>query len=56
VASAAAMIAVAAQVAVGGARAADADRLVGQGHMQRAGVGIGMDRDGGDAHPAGGAR
>ena len=38
------------QVAVGGRGRADVHRLVGHAHVQRLGVGVGIDRDGRDAH------
>ena len=44
-----------AQVAVGAARRADADVLVGEPHVQRVLVGLGVDRDGLDAELAAGA-
>ena len=44
-----------AQIAFGGRRRADAVRLVGKPHVQRAGVGVGIDRDGAQAEPLGGA-
>ena len=43
-----------AQVAVRRGGLADAHRLVGHAHVQGPGIGIGMNRDRGDAHPAGG--
>ena len=43
------------QIAVGGRRRADAVRLVGKPHMQRVRVGVGIDRDGAQAQPLGGA-
>ena len=43
---------IAAQVAVLGRRAADVDRLVGQRHVARAAVGVGIDGHGRHPHPA----
>ena len=43
-----------AQVAVGGRRGADAHRRVGHQRVPGGGVGVGVDRHGGDAHPPGG--
>ena len=40
-----------AQIALGRRRRADRHRLVGLAHMQRLGIGIGIDRDGRDPHP-----
>lgn len=38
------------QIGLGGGRRADMDGFIGHQHMRRAGVGIGIDRDGLDAH------
>ena len=43
------------EIAFADGRSADMHRLVGHGDMQRAGVGVGMDGDGGDAHAPRGA-
>jgi len=43
------------EVALGRGGAADRDRLVGLQDVQRVGVGLGVDRDRGDAHAPGGA-
>ena len=44
------------QIGLGGGRRADMDGFIGHQHMRRAGVGIGIDRDGLDAHLLGRAR
>ncbi len=44
--------AVAAQIALGRWRRADAHRLVRLADMERVGIGVGMDRNRGDAHAA----
>ena len=46
---------VAAKIAFGGGRRADAHRRIGQMHMQRIGIGIGMHRDRPDPHAPRGA-
>ena len=43
------------QIALARRRRADRDRLVGEPHVRRVGVGLGVDRDGRDAHRAAGA-
>ena len=44
-----------AQVAFARCGGADAPGFIGEGHMQRVGIGIGINRDGGNAHATGGA-
>ncbi len=43
------------QIALAGGRRPDQHRLVGLGHMGGVGVSLGIDRHGGDPHPARGA-
>ena len=42
------------EVAAGGRRGADQDRLIRLAHERQPGIGLGVDGDGPDAHPPGG--